>query len=413
MGSVVGPALEMIDTPVDKGRMGLRLSAFFGAFFLIYGVHVTYLPVWLDARGLSPSMIAVASSTPMLLRLVVTPALSFAADRAAAHRAFIIAGSVTGLVLLIALRAVEAPLALVILVIAMQVALHTIMPMIDTITLGAVKSHGLDYGRIRLWGSATFIVASYAAGFAVAAHGPQSILALSILAAALTAAASLALPKPAQGDRATSRKRLTLADAAGLARERRFLLFMLAAGAIQSSHAVLYVFGVIHWRSQGLTGPFIATLWAIGVVAEIALFWASRWVVPVGAVRLLMIGAVAGLVRWAMMAADPGPAALVVLQVLHAGTFAATHLGAMQWISTRIEPTMTGTAQALLSTCTTGIAMAGAMLISGPLYAHFAGGAYLAMAALCALGLAAALALHRCDTGPLDQGAGTAPAPAT
>ena len=104
-----------------------------------------------------------------------------------------------------------------------------------------------------------------------------------------------------------------------------------------------------------------------------------------------------GLVRWLAMAFDPAPAWLVPLQILHAGTFAATHLGAMQWIGAHVPAATAGTAQALLSTFTAGIAMSFAMLVSGPLYASFAGGAYLAMAVVCALGLAAGWRLHHAE----------------
>ena len=35
-------------------RLGARISIFFGAIFLAYGVIVPYFPVWLHARGLTP-----------------------------------------------------------------------------------------------------------------------------------------------------------------------------------------------------------------------------------------------------------------------------------------------------------------------------------------------------------------------
>ena len=44
------------------------------------------------------------------------------------------------------------------LVVLMLIALQTIMPLADTVTMAAVQARGLDYGRIRLWGSLTFIV---------------------------------------------------------------------------------------------------------------------------------------------------------------------------------------------------------------------------------------------------------------
>lgn len=375
------------------GDWALRLSAFFGALFLIHGVSLTYLPVWLEGRGLSPAEIGIATSAPMLMRIAVTPAVAFVADRATLHRELIIAAALTSLVLMVAMKSAASVVAVILLVVLLQMVLQTVMPLADTVTMAAVRERGLDYGRIRLWGSLTFILASYIAGWAVAREGAEAVLVLMLSAAALTVVAALWLPRA----EARSGPRLTLADALGLVKEPRFLLFLVTAGAIQASHAVLYVFGVIHWRSQGLSAGYIATLWAISVLAEIALFWAARWLQPIGPTRLLMLGAAAGLIRWLAMAFDPAPYWLVPLQVLHAGTFAASHLGAMLWIGARVPSATAGTAQALLSTFTAGIATSAAMLVSGLLYAAVAGRAYLAMVAVSALGLAAGWALARLE----------------
>jgi PPP family 3-phenylpropionic acid transporter len=268
------------------------------------------------------------------------------------------------------------------------------MPLADTVTMTAVKEQGIDYGRVRLWGSFTFIIAGYIAGLAVAGQGPGVVIYLSMAAAALTTAAALLLPRPDDG---ASASKLTVADAVALVRDRRFLLFLLAVGAIQGSHAVLYVFGVLHWRAQDLSAGFIATIWAISVIAEIGLFWAARWVTPLGAVPLILAGGVAGIVRWTAMAFDPAAWLLVPLQILHAGTFAATHLGAMHWIGANVPQATAGTAQALLSTSTAGVAMSILMLASGPLYAQYAGGAYAAMTLACVLGIVPALLLARAE----------------
>ena len=375
--------------------LALRLSVFFGALFLIHGVSLTYLPVWLDARGLSAAEIAVASSAPMMLRLVLTPGIAFFADRADAHRQVIFTACLCALGLLLALVQIWPVAVTILVVVVAQLAVGTIMPMADTVTMAEVKRRGLDYGRIRSWGSLTFIIASYIAGYAVAQRGAEAVLALMIAGTALTAAAALMLPRSDPGTSAGA-ARLTLGEALALGRDRRFLLFLLAVGAMQASHAVLYLFGVLHWRAQGLSPGYIATLWAIGVLAEIALFWAGRWI-TVGALELVLIGGIIGVVRWLIMAFDPAELLLMPLQILHAGTFAATHLGAMHWIAARVPVGTAGTAQALLSTFTSGIAMAGAMLISGPLFAAFAGRAYLAMMLLCGLGLVAGLALHRAE----------------
>ena len=93
------------------------------------------------------------------------------------------------------------------------------------------------------------------------------------------------------------------------------------------------------------------------------------------------------------MGFDPPLALLVPLQLLHALTFSATHIGAIHFIGRAVPETQAGTAQALYASVTGGIAMGGAMLVAGPLYAAYAGRAYWAMAALAAVALAASLVL--------------------
>src|SRR5262245_57443038 len=67
----------------------LRLAAFYGALFLVYGVHLPYLPVWLSARGLTAEEIAVITAAPYFLRAFITPSTAMLADRLGAHRAIV------------------------------------------------------------------------------------------------------------------------------------------------------------------------------------------------------------------------------------------------------------------------------------------------------------------------------------
>jgi MFS transporter, PPP family, 3-phenylpropionic acid transporter len=67
----------------------------------------------------------------------------------------------------------------------------------------------------------------------------------------------------------------------------------------------------------------------------------------------------------------------------------------MHFIGRAVRSEHAGTAQALHATATSGIAMGGAMLLSGVLYGWLAGQSYLAMAVIALLGLLAGVALKR------------------
>lgn len=379
------------------------MAAFYAASFLVVGSNGPYLPVWLDWRGLSPAQISIVLSAPMVARLLFTPLISFLADRTGRARAILIALAWGTLAACLAFYAVSsfAPILAVAAVYAMFWT--TVIPLSEVIAMAGVRRLGLDYGRMRLWGSVSFIAASVGGGFVIAWAGPQGAMWLLTVAAAAVLVCAYALPHPPK-DAVTSsspeaaqppRRRLRLADAAALARAPLFLLFIAAASLTQASHAVFYGFGTLHLQKQGVPASLIGLLWAVGVVCEIGLFTVSKPIVArLGPVKLLAIGALAAAMRWPLMALDPHIALLVPLQALHGLTFGATHLGAIHFMGAAFPPTHAGTAQGLFSTCT-GAAMGIAMMSAGPLYAALAGGAYAVMTVPAVMGVAGALMLGR------------------
>jgi len=106
------------------------------------------------------------------------------------------------------------------------------------------------------------------------------------------------------------------------------MLFMIGAGFCQSSHAVLYSFGTLTWRSAGLDDVTISLLWGESVAVEILMMMGSGWLMKrVGVTGLIGLGLAAGLIRWTGMAFTTALPALILLQALHAFTFAACHAG--------------------------------------------------------------------------------------
>ena len=381
----------------ERRFFAARVSLLFAAIFVVAGTNLPFLPVWLDWAGLGPREIAIITATPLFVRVAVTPAIAFAADRAGDHRRFLIGLSWAGLAALVVLAQSREFWAILACTVAFAAAWTTVMPLTETVAMSGVKAAGLDYGRMRLWGSLSFIAASLVGGWVVQRLGAGSAIWLVVAGAALTTAAAHALARPIGLGRlkaATSPPRLSLAEAVGLLGSRTFLIFLVAAGLVQAAHAVFYTFGTLHWRDLGLSTGWSGALWASSIVAEVALFAYSAAVVRrIGPVELIALGAGAAVVRWLAMGFDPPLALLVPLQLLHALTFGATHVGAMHFIGRAVPQVQAGTAQALYASVTGGIAMGGAMLLAGPLYAAYAGRAYWAMAALAAVGLIASLVL--------------------
>lgn len=386
-------------SPSPARAFSLRLSLFFAALFVLYGIQLPFFPVWLDWRDLSPAEIGIITATPLFLRLLIGPAAAFLADRSGGRRRAIVIAAVFALVAVLALSQSHHLLLIALFTAVFVVGAQTSGPIGEAIALSGVRDFGADYGRMRLWGSLAFIAATFAGGALVERLGAQSIIWMLVACSGglLVAAWLLPASRPAGAGRAgTSGARpLTLREVVDVAGTGPFLLFVLAAGIVQASHAVFYVFGVLHWQAQGISSTTIGVLWSVGVFAEVLLFSvAGRYVETVGPVGFILAGAAAAVVRWGAMAFDPPLALLFPLQVLHALTFGATHFGAMHYIHRAVPQEQAGTAQALFAAATGGIGMGVATLLAGVLYGPLGGLSYLAMTAMGAVGLVAALILR-------------------
>ena len=376
----------------------LRLALFYGALFLIYGVHVPYLPVWLDWRHLSAAQISVVMAAPFFIRLLITPAAAVIADRKGNHRSLVIGLAWGCLTLSLVLSQMQGFWPILLVAVSFHICSSTVMPLTETLAVRGVRTANLDYGRMRLWGSLTFIAVGLVGGALLDKFGPAASVWLIIAGSMATLVAAHMLPRDADpAIRPPPHEGNFIGpETWRLVKSPMFLLFLLAVGAIQAAHGTFYAFGALHWRSQGISTTWIGGLWAIAVFAEVVLFAYSGAVLRrTGAMPLIIAGGAAAIVRWTLMAFDLPLAALAPLQLLHALTYGGSHLGAMHFISRAVPEGQAATAQALYATVAAGVLMGAVTLGSGPIYAAYGGKAYFASAAAALMGLAAAVVLYR------------------
>ncbi len=372
--------------------MRLRLSAYYAAMFAFVGVHLPFWPVWLEAHGLSPGEIGLLLATVLWCKVVTNPLIAASADRLGARRGVMIAVACLTLAAYAGLFGAQGFWGVLPFAVLGGVAFAAILPLGEAIGLAVVYARGLDYGRLRLWGSVTFIDASVGLGHLLASRGVDLILATMVALLGLVVLACIAMPAHRASERAPAAPRAI----AALLGKPVFWLFLAAAGLNQASHAVLYGFATLHWRASGLSDATIGWLWAEGVLAEILLFALSnRILARIGVSGLLLLAGLASALRWFALGLTTDLSALIALQALHGLTFGAAHLAAMHFIARAIPANLTATAQSLNTAIAGGVIMAGAMAGAGWLYSSFAGHAFLAMTVLALASAVLAFALGR------------------
>jgi PPP family 3-phenylpropionic acid transporter len=379
--------------PFSTDHFALKLGLFYAAFFFFGGIQLPFFPLWLEARGLDARMIGLIIAVPTITRIIATPIITHQADRRRALKATLVAGAVVGTLAMTAVGLVEGALAILLVFALAMTALAPMLALSDAYALSGLAERERAYGPVRLWGSVAFIAGNVGAGLVLEVIAPGHLIWLIVASLIAVVAAAIALAPldigpPLAETRAHSPMKLL--------RDPVFVAVALAGSLVQGSHALFYGFSVLHWRAAGLDGTIIGLLWGLGVLAEIVLFALStRLPGALAPTVLLAIGGAGALIRWSAMAFDPPAAVLPLLQLLHAASFGAAHLGAMGFLARAVPRELAATAQGIIATIS-GVVSASALGLSGLIYATAGSLAYLVMAAMALIGFASALyANHR------------------
>jgi PPP family 3-phenylpropionic acid transporter len=357
-------------------RFATRLALFYGALFGLVGTYLPFFPVWLKAIGIDASWIGVITAVPSLTRFTVLPLITGLAEKRRSLRGAMIATAFVSALGFAVIGALHQPLA-ILLVYAVTACLWTPMtPLTDAYALKGVSRYGLNYGPLRLWGSAAFVVGALACGLLVDIIAAKHLIWIIVAVAGLGALVSLGL----QPLEAANPVPVATSGAAALLRDRGFLAIIVAAALIQGSHAAYYTFASIAWQNSGLGGLTIAGLWALGVIAEIAVFALSPRFTLSPAV-LVIIAALSAVARWLITAQEPPLPVLAWVQLAHGLTFGLTQIGAMGLMLQHVPSHVTARAQGYLTACT-GIVTSIASVLSGVIYAQHGQGVYYLMAAM-------------------------------
>lgn len=358
----------------------LRLIVCYIAVFIVPGIGVPFWPTWLESRHMTDVQIGILLAVGPWVKLVGNPLFSQAADRMGNARLMLIAAIVASFGFHSIYIEANGFWAIFAVAIFASMCVTTMVPLTDGTALQLCSARGLQYGRIRLWGSLAFMAASLGAGYVLEGRSADLVLYLMLGAMVLALGAALGLPRPAgpAHHRPAGGWLALMAD-------RRLMQFLAAASLVQSSHAMLYSFSTLYWLSKGYSESEIGIIWTISVIAEVLLFAAGGNILQrTGVVWLLLIGGTAGILRWTLAAFFFGWPALVAIGLLHALTYAATHLAAMSYLGRHVAPGLAASAQGLYGVMAAGPLLGLSMLASGLLFQVAGELGFLAMAAMCA-----------------------------
>jgi len=374
----------------------LQLIFFYTAIFASIGTKMPYWSLWLQDRGITLEQIGILLALPVLTKIICSPYFAALADKRGARKPILIWLSLGGVLSTSLFILVDGFWSFFALSLLFGIFWAPVMSFGDAITLSAIKKTPLDYGRIRLFGSLSFIVFVFSFGLILENWGGDSIYWGVIVTLGLTVLSIFCMPNPTAAP--PNHKTNPLKS---LLTQKPFLIFLVCVLCINGSHALYNSFSSIHWRSLGYSDSMIGFFWALAIFAEILFFaFAKRFERRLSCAGFLIIAAVAATLRWLLYSFDLPFEGFLAGQLLHALSFGALHMGGITYIKQTIDPSFTATAQSLYGAAAFGVGAGFGMLASGFIYSQYQAQGFLIMTLLAFFGTLCALFLHRNHSKP-------------
>ena len=369
-----------------------RIALVFCAPMMVNGIALPFFPVWLETLSMSDFQIGIVLAIPLFVRVVSAPVAGMVADRIGERSIVLLWSAMLSLLTAIALFATGSfwP---VLLLYTLQGAVYSpYVPITEAIMLSGVRRWNFDYGKMRLWGSLAFIVATMIGGWLSGLYGGAMVLPAMAAAFVLTVLGAVIAPRIGKPRRPSPISAMATMPVKSTLRQRDVQLMLIGVSLVNSSHAMLFAFSAIYWQKMGFSGVDVGILWSAGVLAEVVFFlFAVQLRRRFNLWSMMIVGSAVAVLRWILFPMEMSFAGYFALQCLHAFTYAIIHMSAQSRLVERVAEEQEASAQGLYFFYT-GIFTALATFASGYAFSWYGVQGFYLMSLVAAAGLACVVA---------------------
>jgi PPP family 3-phenylpropionic acid transporter len=335
-------------------------------YFLYFGVLGIFLPFFnlycyhLGFSGLRIGILSAVRSVALIVFPLIWGAL---ADRLDARRPiYILCNFCSTIIWLLYLFTVDFWPMLAITVFY-GMFFSPIISFLEAFTMDLLGKQKKSYGRIRVWGSISFIAVVLALGRIIDLYSVQIIVVLILAGSSILSIISTRIP----GFQGVKKKRLS-GEAKSLL-QRRVLVFLFCAFLMLVSHSAYYGFFSIHLENLGYGSTFIGLAWALASTAEILVMIGSDRIFSRFSIEsILIFSFLAAALRWLILFLAHSAAVILFSQILHAVTYGTFHIGSILYID-RLAPDKAKTlGQAVNNATSYGLGLMVGFFFNGYLY---------------------------------------------
>jgi PPP family 3-phenylpropionic acid transporter len=359
-----------------------RIAGFYFFYFAFVGMFAPYWSLYLQSIHFNAMQIAVLMSVQPVMRMLSPALWGWLADHTGQRLLVVQLAALCSILSYLGVFFTTEFFGLLLVMMVMSFFWSASMPLVEATTLTYLGKHTARYGRIRSWGSVGFIVAVLGLGYAFDYIAIAWILwvGVAIKLGVLLFARQIP-PTEVLAHHTDSQPILRLVL------QPQVLILFGACFLMALAHGPYYIFYSIYLVENDYSKSAVGWLWALGVICEIAVFFAMPWLMLRFTLPKIMIVSFAGAVlRFLLIGWGVDFLSLMLFaQVLHAATFGSFHAVAMALVHQFFRGRHQSKGQALFGSITYG---AGGMiggLLSGPLWEHWGASVMYSFSAVAAL----------------------------
>jgi len=371
--------------PITEGpQLGRRVALLYAAIYLHYGVYGVFIPLWFQHKGMSPEQIGTLLALPVFLRVLFVAPVTALADRLRRVRDVLFVCIALTAALVFVLDGVSGYVALLFFFTLFAVSWDPLPILADGYATAVVRARGLDFGRMRLWGTIALVSAAMVGGYFLDKVGVDHV---PVITGLLLLCPLVVIPFLPPDRLFGSPERATAGEWRSIVRDRPAMLVLFGVALLTGSNSILLGFGSIQFSGKGISNGNIGLLYAVSAVSEVIVFIVAQTLLRKRSeLWLLVIGASVTVVRWLGMATDPDLEVLVVLALMQGPATATVIVGTILYIARRYPTHLVATANGV-NAVLVGITVSVVMFAGGYLWGAFKALSYLPMTAMGLLAL--------------------------
>ncbi len=332
-------------------------------YFGVMGIILPYFNLYCHHLGFSSYQIGAISAVRSVVLILLPVFWGFLADRYSARRPIYIMCNIAATLAWVGFLFTKEYTPILILSAVYGVFYAPIISFLEAFTLDVLGPKKTEYGRIRYWGSASFIGVTLVIGKLVDIWSLNIIIFLVLAGGVLQSMSAAFLPI------GTTDVKPVFVSSLRKYLHWEVFLFLTCAFLMLASHGAYYGFFSIYLAQLGYGNLFIGVAWAVATAAEILVMICSGRLFGRFSVQIVLTSTFfIAFIRWSLLSISVSPLMIIGTQILHAATYGAFHIASLLYMDSLAPDDAKTVGQALNNAVTYGLGLMVGMYVSGWFY---------------------------------------------